>query len=45
MRQEIEELTSVRLRINMRSEGLQKGDCGRVVMLYGKPVKDADVEP
>lgn len=42
--QDIQELDIVRLRINMFSEGLQKGDCGRVVMLYGEPVKDADVE-
>ena len=44
LRREIQELDTVRLKINMRSEGLQKGDCGRVVMLYGNPVKDADVE-
>ncbi len=43
-RRVIQELDTVRLKINMRSEGLQKGDCGRVVMLYGEPVKDADVE-
>jgi len=43
-RQEICELDVVRLMANIYSEGLQKGDCGRVVMIYGKPGKDADVE-
>ena len=41
---DIQELDIVRLRIDIYSEGLRKGDYGRVVMLYGEPVKDADVE-
>lgn len=42
--QKIHELDEVQLKVNIPSEGLRKGDCGRVVMLYGTPVKDADVE-
>lgn len=41
---EIQELDIVKLRINIRSEGLEKGDSGKVVMIYGDPPKDADVE-
>ncbi|MEK6825233.1 MAG: DUF4926 domain-containing protein [Nanoarchaeota archaeon] len=42
--QDIEEEDIVKIKIDIRSEGLQKGDIGTVVMIYGNPPKDADVE-
>ena len=45
MKQEdIEEYDNVKTRIALRSEGIEKGDTGTVVMIYGDPPKDADVE-
>ena len=41
---DIQELDIVRLRVYLRSEGLEKGMTGRVVMIYGHPPKDVDVE-
>ena len=41
---DIQEYDHVKIRISIRSEGLEKGDEGQVVMLYGDPPKDADVE-
>ena len=44
MQDDIQELDMVRIKISLRSEGLDKGDEGKVVMIYGNPSKDADVE-
>ncbi|HLC53086.1 MAG TPA: DUF4926 domain-containing protein [Candidatus Nanoarchaeia archaeon] len=38
------ELDKVRLRRDIRSEGLFAGDEGIVVMVYGNPPKDIDIE-
>ncbi|MBM3233411.1 hypothetical protein FJZ18_04565 [Candidatus Pacearchaeota archaeon] len=44
MQDDIQELDRVRVKISLRSEGLDKGAEGKVVMIYGDPPKDADVE-
>ncbi len=42
--QDICEYDCVKTRVSLRSEGIEKGDTGKVVMIYGDPPKDADVE-
>lgn len=39
-----QEMDIVRVRVSLRSEGIEKGECGKVVMIYGNPPKDVDVE-
>ena len=41
---EIQELDIVRVRKGIHGKDLNQGDCGLVVMIYGDPPKDADVE-
>lgn len=41
---EIVEYDEVKTRVALYSEGIEKGDIGVVVMIYGDPPKDADVE-